>query len=114
MRRRADYWRQCDGARQLLGTITNVDGRYTLANVPESSTITVSYIGYITVNYAATSRNLSQVVLREDSKTLEEVVVVGYGTQKKVNLTGAVAIVSGDELTTRSGILSWSVCLFLC
>lgn len=85
-----------------LGTITNVDGRYTLANVPESSTITVSYIGYITVNYAATSRNLSQVVLREDSKTLEEVVVVGYGTQKKVNLTGAVAIVSGDELTTRS------------
>ena len=51
---------------------------------------------------AATSRNLSQVVLREDSKTLEEVVVVGYGTQKKVNLTGAVAIVSGDELTTRS------------
>ncbi len=85
-----------------LGTITNVDGRYTLANVPENSTITVSYIGYITVNYAATSRNLSQVVLREDSKTLEEVVVVGYGTQKKVNLTGAVAIVSGDELTTRS------------
>ena len=85
-----------------LGTITNVDGRYTLANVPESSTITVSYIGYITVNYVATSRNLSQVVLREDSKTLEEVVVVGYGTQKKVNLTGAVAIVSGDELTTRS------------
>ena len=80
-----------------LGTITNVDGRYTLANVPENSTITVSYIGYITVNYAATSRNLSQVVLREDSKTLEEVVVVGYGTQKKVNLTGAVAIVSGDE-----------------
>ena len=64
-----------------LGTITNVDGRYTLANVPESSTITVSYIGYITVNYAATSRNLSQVVLREDSKTLEEVVVVGFGTQ---------------------------------
>ena len=61
-----------------LGTITNVDGRYTLANVPENSTITVSYIGYITVNYAATSRNLSQVVLREDSKTLEEVVVVGY------------------------------------
>ena len=59
-----------------LGTITNVDGRYTLANVPESSTITVSYIGYITVNYAATSRNLSQVVLREDSKTLVEVVVV--------------------------------------
>ena len=56
-----------------LGTITNVDGRYTLANVPESSTITVSYIGYVTVNYAATSRNLSQVVLREDSKTLEEV-----------------------------------------
>ncbi len=86
-----------------LGTITNVDGRYTLANVPENRTITVSYIGYITVNYAATSRNLSQVVLREDSKTLEEVVVVGYGTQKKkVNLTGAVAIVSGDELTTRS------------
>ena len=85
-----------------LGTITNVDGRYTLANVPENSTVTISYIGYTTVNYAATSRNLSQVVLREDSKTLEEVVVVGYGTQKKVNLTGAVAIVSGDELTTRS------------
>ena len=85
-----------------LGTITNVDGRYTLANVPENSTITVSYIGYITVNYAATSRNLSQVVLREDSKTLEEVVVVGYGTQKKVNLTGAVAIVSGNEITATS------------
>ena len=90
-----------------LGTITNVDGRYTLANVPENRTITVSYIGYITVNYAATSRNLSQVVLREDSKTLEEVVVVGYGTTSRKNLTTSIATVKTEKISkifvVRSG-----------
>ena len=94
-----------------LGTITNVDGRYTLANVPENSTITVSYIGYITVNYAATSRNLSQVVLREDSKTLEEVVVVGYGVQKKVSSVGSIATAKGDDLLKIGSVNSVSEAL---
>ena len=79
------------------GTITDMDGRFTL-NVPLDCTIEITYIGYKTedIKVTASTSDLS-VQMKEDSDTLEEVVVVGYGTQKKVNLTGSVATVDFEE-----------------
>ena len=81
------------------GTITDLDGNFTL-NVPETCTIQVSFIGYVSqdIKVAAATKNLS-VKLKEDTETLEEVVVVGYGTQKKVNLSGSLSSINVGELT---------------
>lgn len=82
------------------GTITDLDGKFNLTISGDE--VQVSYIGFvpqtIKIKPGVTSYN---IVMKEDSKTLDEVVVVGYGTQKKVNLTGAVASVSADELKDR-------------
>lgn len=82
------------------GTITGIDGDFTLDNVKKGDIIVISFIGYITqeVAYKGVPTN---VTMKEDSQNLEEVVVVGFGTQKKVNLTGSIAVVSADELTSR-------------
>lgn len=80
-----------------IGTITNIDGEYGL-EVPATGTIVFSYVGYVTQEVAIGSQNMLNVTLREDSQALEEVVVVGYGVQKKVTVTGSVASVSGEEL----------------
>ncbi|MDR3260839.1 MAG: carboxypeptidase-like regulatory domain-containing protein, partial [Tannerella sp.] len=82
------------------GTITDVDGKFTLT-VSENATLQVSYIGYLTQEIAVGNQTTLQISLKESSWGLDEVVVVGYGTQKKVNLTGAVASVSGDEMIKR-------------
>lgn len=82
------------------GTVTDLDGTYSLS-VPEGSTLVFSFIGYIPQEIPVNGRSVIDVVLAEDVKTLEEVVVVGYGTQKKVNLTGSVVSVSGEELSRR-------------
>ncbi len=85
-----------------IGTITNLDGYYSLELDKEDVTLVFSFIGYITqeipVNAATKTLNVNLI---EDVQGLEEVVVVGYGTQKKVNLTGAVDVVSGEEMTNR-------------
>ena len=65
------------------GTITDFDGKFTLTNVPESGTIEISFVGYKTVNVAVKGQSTIKVILEEDTETLEEVVVVGYGVQKK-------------------------------
>ncbi|MDR0431661.1 MAG: SusC/RagA family TonB-linked outer membrane protein [Tannerellaceae bacterium] len=84
------------------GTITNVDGEFTLTNVPESGVLIISYIGYIEQQINISGRTSFTIVLKEDAKTLDEVVVVGYGTQKKANLTGAVSTVKyNQELENR-------------
>lgn len=83
------------------GTITNIDGEYTLEDVPEKATLTVSYVGYIPASVAVNGKSAINVVLQEDSKTLEEVVVIGYGTMKKKDLTGAVGSVGGAEVAAR-------------
>lgn len=83
------------------GTITDIDGNYTLNDVPDNSEITISYIGFMPHTYKATDRNLAKVILQEDNKVLSEVVVVGYGTQKRANLTGAVATISSDDIGNR-------------
>ena len=82
------------------GTITDFEGNFSLSNVKKGDVLLISYVGYQTqeVKWNGTSLN---VVLKEDSKTLSEVVVVGYGTQKKANLSGAVAQVNSEELTNR-------------
>ena len=82
------------------GTITDFDGNFTLT--VSGNELQISYIGYlpqvVKVQSGVTSYN---VTLKEDTKTLDEVVVIGYGTQKKVNLTGAVASVSTDDIKDR-------------
>ncbi|MCF2698015.1 carboxypeptidase-like regulatory domain-containing protein, partial [Phocaeicola vulgatus] len=83
------------------GTITDFDGKFTLTNVPESGTIEISFVGYKTVNVAVKGQSTIKVILEEDTETLEEVVVVGYGVQKKSDVTGAMARVGSEELNTR-------------
>ena len=83
-----------------LGTITGMDGDFVL-EVPGNAIIQVSYIGYVPQELRLGGRNHLDVVLKEDSQALEEVVVVGYGTQKKVNLTGAVETVKSEAIASK-------------
>lgn len=81
-----------------LGTITNLDGEYTLANVPENSEVTVSFIGYKTLIFKTNDKTLSKITLKEDTEMLDEVVVVGYGTVKKRDLTGSISSVNAQKI----------------
>ena len=84
------------------GTITDINGRYSL-DVPENAVLIISYIGYTSIEIPVKGQSEIDVTLKEDSQAIEEVVVVGYGTQKKVNLVGAVAAVNIDEkISSRS------------
>ena len=83
------------------GSITGIDGDFTLSGVPKGSTLVISFVGYVTQEIKFNGQALD-IVLKEDSKTLDEVVVVGYGVQKKVNLTGSVTAVGPEELTTHA------------
>ena len=85
-----------------VGTTTNVDGRYTIDVPNNNSVLVVTYIGYLTQELAVNGRTSLDISLAEDVQGLEEVVVVGYGTQKKVNLTGSVASVNAAQLEKRS------------
>lgn len=89
------------------GVITDLDGNFSLSNVQKGASIIISYIGYGTQTIKWDGQPLS-ITLKEDTEVLDEVVVVGYGTQKKVNLTGSVASVSTDEIKDRvqSNVLS--------
>ncbi|MBS0028518.1 TonB-dependent receptor [Chitinophaga sp. 2R12] len=82
------------------GTVTSPDGTYQL-ETPDDATLIFSFIGYLQEKIAVNNRTTIDVVLKEDTKGLNEVVVVGYGCQKKVNLTGSVATVSADKLVSR-------------
>ena len=83
------------------GTITDVDGKFTL-NVSVGAKLKVSYIGYNDQQITVSNSNSYTIILKEDTESLDEVVVVGYGTQKKVNLTGSVATISSDKLVNRT------------
>lgn len=81
-----------------VGTITDVDGNYSLT-VPEGKTVLLfSYIGYISQEVEVGQQGTVNVVLKEDAQALDEVVVIGYGTVKRRDLTGAVASIKGDEV----------------
>lgn len=79
------------------GTITDFDGNFTLQNVTSNAVLVVSYVGYKTQNVSVNGKTLLNIVLEEDTETLEEVVVVGYGVQRKSDLTGAVASVKASD-----------------
>lgn len=84
-----------------IGTVTNVDGTFTFSNVPENATLVITYIGYLNTEIKVSNKTSHySVTLQEDIKKLDEVVVIGYGTQKKVNMTGAITNVKTDDLTT--------------
>ena len=80
---------------------SDANGNFRIAVPSLTATLIFSYVGFVTQEIALENRSSLNVILTEDTKALEEVVVVGYGTQKKVNLTGAVASVSGTTLTER-------------
>ena len=82
------------------GTITDVDGKFTLSVAP-GATLAVSYIGYTTSEVAVGNQSSLELTLQEDTEMLDEVVVVGYGTMKKKDLTGAMSAVKGDDLAAR-------------
>lgn len=82
------------------GTITGIDGDFTLNNVPKGSTLVISFVGYETMEVKWTGTPLN-IILKDDTQMLDEVVVVGYGTQKKVNVTGAVSMVDSKVLESR-------------
>ena len=82
------------------GTATDLDGNFTLQNVPANATLVVSYMGFTTQEVKATPN--MKIVLQEDSELLNEVVVIGYGVQKKSDLTGAVGSVNADALKSLS------------
>ena len=81
-----------------LGTITNADGEYSLANVPENSQITISFIGYQSISLPANAKALGKIVMKEDNELLDEVVVIGYGTTTVKSATGSISSVKANEL----------------
>ena len=84
------------------GVITDIDGNFVLTVPAKKVTLSISYIGYDPVNVEATVGTFVKVVMKESSQTLNEVVVVGYGTQKKESVVGSVQMVKPDELKVPS------------
>ena len=82
------------------GVVTDLDGKYTLNNVPENATLIISYIGMLTQEVKVNGQSVVNVTLKEDSQQLEEVVVIGYGAAKAKDLTAPITVVKGEALTT--------------
>ncbi|MDO9137775.1 MAG: carboxypeptidase-like regulatory domain-containing protein, partial [Lutibacter sp.] len=80
------------------GASTDFDGKFTLSNVKKGETLVFSFIGYTTKEVAVSNSNYLNVTLNEDTQSLEEVVVVGYGTQKKSVVTGAISSVKAKDI----------------
>lgn len=81
------------------GTVTDVEGRFSLNVASDNATLVISYIGYASTEMTVKEQSSVNIILKEDSEALDEVVVVGYGTQKKSTLTGAVSSVKSEQLT---------------
>lgn len=84
-----------------VGSITDIDGNFDLS-VPSNATLQVSYIGYNTQDVPIGNKSFLNITLKEDTETLDEVVVVGYGSQKKVNVIGSIASVDSKALESRA------------
>ena len=84
-----------------VGTVTDLDGRYTIQNVPQGATLVFSYVGYRTQSIAVGGKSQLNVTLEEDKQLLDEVVVVGYGVQRKSDVTGALTRVGEKELNAK-------------
>lgn len=83
------------------GTITDIDGKFSIDNVPSGAILQVSYIGYMEQEIKVGNQTNLNIQLKEDSQSLDELVVVGYGVQKKADLSGAVATVPTEVLMDR-------------
>lgn len=84
-----------------IGTVTDIDGNFMLANVPADAKLIVSYVGMNSQIVELNGRTVLDIVLLEDSELLQEVVVVGFGVQKKVNLTGAIGVATAKDFEAR-------------
>ncbi|MDR2233086.1 MAG: TonB-dependent receptor [Tannerella sp.] len=87
-----------------VGTITDIDGKYSLDVPSTESILTFSYVGYVTKEIKVSTQRVINVTLEEDSKALDEVIVVGYGTMRKSDLTGAVARVNLEDKETLANV----------
>jgi TonB-linked SusC/RagA family outer membrane protein len=86
------------------GTVTDINGVFSLPDVPSNAALTISFIGYVTQRVAVGDLNNLIVQMMEDATALDEVVVIGYGTQKKATLTGSVVAVNNEQIVaTKSG-----------
>ena len=83
------------------GTVTDLEGNFVLQNVPENGSVVISYVGYRTQTIAAAGKGQINVILEEDKQLLDEVVVVGYGVQRKTDVTGALTRVGEKELNSK-------------
>lgn len=83
------------------GVITDLDGHFTLNNITKGATIQISYIGYVSLEIKAEPEKTMRIILQEDSQTLDEVVVIGYGTVKKSDVTGALTRVTEKTIKER-------------
>jgi len=81
------------------GTVTNADGEYTLTNVSSDATLVFSFVGMKTLEVIVGSKTNINVRMEEETIGIEEVVAVGYGTQKRINITGSVASIDSEKLT---------------
>ncbi|MDR1557499.1 MAG: TonB-dependent receptor [Tannerellaceae bacterium] len=86
------------------GMITNLEGTYVIQNVPDNASLRFSYVGYITQEVQVNGRTTINVVMNEEVLLLEETVVIGYGSVKKADLTGAVSVVKPDEFKNKSNV----------
>lgn len=92
------------------GAVTDLDGNFALTNVPKNATVEISYIGYTTQKVSVAGKSDLKVTLQEDNKALDEVVVVGYGVQRKSDVTGALAHLDSKDLTAMPVRMLWRVC----
>lgn len=83
------------------GTMTDLDGNFTLTNVPEKAILQVSYIGYLTQDINVGKQTAYNIILKEDTKMIDEVVVVGYGTRSRKSITGSVDQVNSEVFENR-------------
>lgn len=88
-----------------VGTMTDIDGNFSL-QVPQNSTLNASYLGYVAQDVSVGTQTSLKIALKEDAQQLDEIVVVGFGTQKKVNLTGSVGIATAKDLQDRPVMLA--------
>src|SRR5574344_311199 len=91
------------------GTITDINGLFKLGEVNSRAVIVVSFIGYTTQEISVGQQRSFTIVMKEDTKTLDEVVVVGYGTMKKSDLTGSVSSLNSEHFQVGSGLTAEQV-----
>ena len=84
-----------------VGTITDIDGNFSLS-VPSDAVLTISYIGFVTQDVPVNGQTALNISLAEDNETLDEVVVIGYGTARKSDLTGSLSSVSSDSYENQN------------